>query len=152
MTDAEAWRWFWTGLAVVLSLGEIFTAGFFLLPFGIGAGASALLAWFGVDNVALQWLVFVVVTVASLLALRPLIRRQDEDEAAPIGANRFLQARGVVLEDIVPHAGKGMVRVEQETWRATTADRSEVGAGSEVIVTGVTGSRLVVTPAQDRQT
>ena len=39
--DNEVWRWLWTIFAVVMGIGEIFTAGFFLLPFAIGAGAGA---------------------------------------------------------------------------------------------------------------
>ncbi len=39
--ENETWRWLWTGLAVVMGIGEIFTAGFFLLPFAIGAAAAA---------------------------------------------------------------------------------------------------------------
>ena len=38
------WIWFWVILAAVLVVGEIFTAGFFLLPFGVGAMVAALVA------------------------------------------------------------------------------------------------------------
>ena len=37
-----SWFWFWVILAVILFVGEIFTAGFFLLPFSLGAVAAAL--------------------------------------------------------------------------------------------------------------
>ncbi len=73
----EMWRWFWTGLAVILSVAEIFTAGFFMLPFGIGAGAAAVLAWVGA-HVLVQWLAFLVISVASLVGLQRFVRRQDD--------------------------------------------------------------------------
>ena len=43
--DNEVWRWLWTIFAIVMAVGELFTAGFFLLPFAVGAGAAAILAW-----------------------------------------------------------------------------------------------------------
>ena len=43
--DNEAWRWFWSVLAVILATGEIFSPGFFLLPFGIGAAVGGTANW-----------------------------------------------------------------------------------------------------------
>jgi len=53
----DGWFWVWFVLAAVLSVAELFTAGFFLLPFGIGAGVAALLNLFGV-SLAWQWVAF----------------------------------------------------------------------------------------------
>ncbi len=141
--DTEAWRWFWTVLAGILVVGEIFSPGFFLLPFGIGAAAAGILAWADVGNAGVHWGVFLVVSVAALLSLRPLIRKQDEGEPAAIGANRYLRRTGVVLEEIDMHAGTGMVRVDTEEWRAIS-EGEVIAVGTEVFVTGVTGSRLIV--------
>lgn len=147
--DSEAWRWFWSVLAVILATGEIFSPGFFLLPFGIGAAAAGLLAWLGVDNAGVQWLVFLVVSVAALLSLRPLIRKQDEGEPDAVGANRYLRKTGVVLEDIDMRAGTGIVRIDTEEWRAIT-EGEPITAGTDIFVAGVTGARLIV-QAVDRQ-
>ena len=147
--DIDAWRWFWTVLAGILVIGEIFSPGFFLLPFGIGAGAAAVLAWLDVGNPGVHWAVFLVVSVAALLSLRPLIRKQDEGEPDAIGANRYLRKQGVVLEDIDTRAGTGFVRIDTEEWRAVT-DGDRIQAGTYIIVSGVTGSRLIVQPV-DRQ-
>jgi membrane protein implicated in regulation of membrane protease activity len=140
--DTEAWRWFWTVLATILVVGEIFSPGFFLLPFGIGAAAAAVLAWLNV-NAGVQWAVFLIVSIAALLSLRPLIRKQDEGEKDAVGANRYLRKRGIVLENIDMRSGTGMVRVDTEEWRAVT-DGESIAVDTEVIVSGITGSRLVV--------
>lgn len=143
--DNELWRWVWTGLAVLLSVAEIFTAGFFLLPFGIGAAAAALLAWVGVGLV-LQWLAFIAVSIVALVGLQRFVRSQDLAEALDVGANRYLRKRAVVLERIDPVAGTGRVRVETEEWRATSED-AVIEPGAQVVVTGVLGARLVVSEA-----
>jgi membrane protein implicated in regulation of membrane protease activity len=135
----------WTIFAIVLAVGEIFTAGFFLLPFAIGAGAAAILAWAGAAVLA-QWLVFFGLSVVSLAYLRRFISRQDEGEQPRIGANRWIGLDGVVLEDIDPVHGGGMVKVESEEWRAVAPQ--PIMAGQKIVVTDVRGARLVVEPLE----
>lgn len=144
--DTEVWRWLWTIFAVVMGIGEIFTAGFFLLPFAIGAAAAAILAWAGAAVLA-QWLVFFGVSVVSLAYLRRFITRQDESDQPKVGANRWAGSEGIVLEDIEPRTGAGMVKVESEEWRATAPQPIE--AGRRIVVVEVRGARLVVEPIED---
>ncbi|HJR92612.1 MAG TPA: NfeD family protein, partial [Acidimicrobiia bacterium] len=139
----EVWRWLWTGLAVVMGIGEIFTAGFFLLPFAVGAGCAAVLAWLGVGSLA-QWLVFFGVSAVALAYLRRYIDRQDEGEQPRVGANRWVGAEGVVLEEIDPDTASGMVRVASEEWRATSRHGGTILAGARIVVRDVSGARLVV--------
>ncbi len=139
--ENEIWRWLWTILAIVMGIGEIFTAGFFLLPFAVGAAVAAILAWLNVVVVA-QWLVFFGVSVFALAFLQRFIGRQDEGEQPRVGANRWVGSEGVVLESIDPHSGAGMVRILNEEWRATALQ--PVPAGAKIIVTDVDGARLKV--------
>lgn len=141
--DQEIWRWLWTGFAVVMGIGEIFSAGFFLLPFAIGAAAAAVLAWLGVGVLA-QWLVFFGVSVVALAYLRRYIDRQDEGEQPRVGANRWVGGEGIVLEEIDPDTASGMVRVASEEWRATSFHGETILAGSRVVVREVSGARLIV--------
>lgn len=144
--DNEVWRWLWTVLAVVLGIGEIFTAGFFLLPFAVGAAAAAILAWMGVVVLA-QWLVFFGVSIFALAYLRRFIGRQDEGEQPRVGANRWVGELGLVLEDIEPHTGAGMVRILNEEWRATA--HQPIPANTRIVVTEVQGARLIVERLED---
>jgi membrane protein implicated in regulation of membrane protease activity len=141
--DVEIWRWLWTGFAVVMGIGEIFTSGFFLLPFAIGAAAAAVLAWLGVGVMA-QWLVFFGVSVISLAYLRRYINRQDTGEQPRVGANRWIGSDGVVLEEINPDTAGGMVRIDNEEWRAASRHGVIIPAGARIVVRDVRGSRLVV--------
>lgn len=141
--DFEVWRWVWTILAVVMLIGEMFTAGFFLLPFGIGAAAAGLLAWFEAGPAA-QWITFFVVSILSLFFVRRFVHHQDDHEPTPVGSNRYLHAKAIVLETIDPVTSTGMVRMESEKWRATT-EGEIIEEGTPVRVIRITGSRLVVT-------
>jgi membrane protein implicated in regulation of membrane protease activity len=144
--DNEVWRWLWTVFAVVMGVGEIFTAGFFLLPFAIGAAAAAILSWAGAAILA-QWLVFFGVSVFSLAYLRRFITRQDESDQPKVGANRWIGSEGIVLEDIDPVTGAGMVKIESEEWRATGLQA--IPAGQRIAVVEVRGARLVVEPLEN---
>jgi membrane protein implicated in regulation of membrane protease activity len=141
--DSQAWLWFWIGAAVFLSVAEIFTAGFFMLPFGIGAAAAAVMAFFETDEVP-QLIVFIVVSAISLYLLRRFVRIGDEVQHN-VGANRFMGQVARVTEEINPATGEGEVRMETETWRATT-DGGPIAVGTNVKVLEVRGTRLVVEP------
>jgi membrane protein implicated in regulation of membrane protease activity len=71
----ENWlSWVWVVMAVLLAIAEIFTAGFFLIGFAIGAAAAAVAAFMGFAPLA-QFAVFVVASALSLLLARPLVNR-----------------------------------------------------------------------------
>jgi len=139
--DNEIWRWIWIGAAAVFAIGEIFTAGFFMLPFAFGAVAALPLAWLNVNEVV-QLIVFLAVSIISLLLIQRMVKKGDEHQPA-VGANRFLESIGVVIEEIDRVSGRGRVRVETETWRATT-DGDPIPEGTEIRVVEVRGTRLVV--------
>ncbi|MCY3635214.1 MAG: NfeD family protein [bacterium] len=146
--ENEVWRWLWTCSAVVFSLAEVFTAGFFLLPFAIGAAAAAVLAWVDV-HILWQWLVFFVGSAVSFVYLRRFVRRLDHDEQPRVGASRLLDAHGKVIERVDDDAQTGMVRIGGEEWRASAAETIEVDA--RVMVTEIDGTRLVVVPIPQEQ-
>src|SRR5437899_11656772 len=65
----ENYLWiFWTILGAVLIIAEIFTTGFVLLWFGIGALAAAFAGLIGVHSITLQFLIFAVVSIALTAA------------------------------------------------------------------------------------
>lgn len=142
--DIELWRWIWLGAAVVLGIGEMVTAGLFMLPFAIGALAAALLAFFNID-VWVQITAFLLVSVAALWGMRKFAWREGEP-SHPVGAKRYEDAIGTVTETVDRVAGTGRVRVETEHWRATTDLDATIATGTEVQVVDVRGARLVVEP------
>ena len=147
--ENEVWRWLWTCSAVVFSLAEVFTAGFFLLPFAIGAAAAAVLAWVDV-HILWQWLAFFVATVVSFVYLRRFVRRQNDVEQPRVGASRLIDAHGKIIERVDEDAMTGMVRIGGEEWRAASAEPIEID--TRVLVTEIDGTRLVVVPVPQEQT
>lgn len=141
--DQEVWRWVWLALSATLIVGEVLTAGFFLLPFAIGAAVAAALAWLDL-GLGIQWAAFLVAGVASFIWLQ---RFAVDDEQPPVGANRFQDKTAVVLQEINEHTGSGRVRMGTEEWRAVSQGEV-IPEGAVVRIVDVTGARLVVEPAE----
>jgi len=146
VSDMAVWQWLWSVATVLLAIGEMLTAGFFLLPFAIGAAAAAVLAFFEVV-VPLQIATFLGVSIASLWTMNKYARKEDEN-TLPVGATWYINATAMVVEDIDPSLGTGQVRVETEQWRATTDIGTHISAGTRVRVAEVRGARLVVEPME----
>lgn len=125
-----------------MGLGEIVTAGFFLLPFAIGAGLAAIAAWTGLSDIV-QWLLFFVGTGLSFLYVRRFMRAQDEDGGLVVGPGRYVGMEALVLQTIDTGANTGLIRVEAEEWRAVT-DGEPIDEGRRVQVVDLRGTRLVV--------
>jgi membrane protein implicated in regulation of membrane protease activity len=146
MEDPESWRWIWLGAVAVFALGEIAIAGsFFLLPFAAGALVACIAAFAGA-GLALQWALFVVVSIAGAIGLVPLRRRLDRVEPQNgIGSRRLMGQEAVVVTEIPGGPGAtGMVRLGREEWRAKSSDRTPVAVGSVVEVVDVRGTSVVV--------
>ena len=85
-----SWFWFWVILAAFLIIGEIFTSGFFLLPFGVGAAVSVLAAWFGLGPIG-QWIVFLAVSIPSLFLLKRFAKRvTQKGESIQVASDRAI--------------------------------------------------------------
>ena len=149
MDEPEQWRWIWLGTAVLFGLGEMGTPGaFFLAPFAVGAAVASALAFADVP-IAGEWAAFVGISVAAFAALRPFARRLDRNGGSDgVGSRRLIGRTGVVLQEIQPDE-LGMVRVDQEEWRADTSDRSSIAAGAQVQIIDVQGTRVIVTPTKE---
>ncbi len=140
--DNELWRWVWVAVAMVMGIGEIFTAGFFLLPFALGAVLAAAAAWLDLHG-AVQWLLFFGGTAVSMLVLRRFMGRQDRPDDLPVGANRYIGMQARVIEVIDTVNNTGRVRVESDEWRAVCAP-GRIEEGSLVRVTDLAGTKLLV--------
>ena len=143
--------WGWIVLALIFFAAEIFTAGFVLLCFGIGALAAAGLAFFGL-GLTWQLLAFIVVSSAAVLLSRPFAERVTSKGPQDVAGDRVLGKRAVVLQAIDPIANTGMVRVDTEEWRAESVDHSPIAKDSVVEVVAVEGVRLQVRRSTESRT
>ena len=138
--------WVWIVLAAVLIVGEMFTAGFFLLVFGIGAVASAVVTVLGGAQAA-QWIAFVVVSALAYAGTRPFARRMHRTATDGVGADRYIGDRARVIETVDNDNATGMVRYQREQWRAEAVGDQVIPEGNWVEIVQVDGAHLIVRPA-----
>ena len=133
----------WLIAAVAFGVGEVLTLSFFLAPFGIGAAFAALVAALGAGLVV-SGVVFLLVSIAALLALRPVARRHLRTPARLRTGTAALVGRTATVLDRVSDDG-GAVRLEGEVWSARPLDEDAViEPGTRVHVVEIRGATALV--------
>ena len=138
----EDWVYWMLG-AGLLAVGEMFTLSFFAGPVAIAAVVAAIAALAGA-GVALQILVFIVASAASLLMLRPIARRHLRTPAQlRTGTAALVGERGVVVTRV--DGDGGQVKLVGEVWSARAFDEDEViEPGTRVQVMKIEGATALV--------
>lgn len=133
----------WMVIAAAFVIGEIFTLGFFLLWFGIGAAVAGIMAIFGLGG-SWQWGAFAVVSGVLFVLSRRFAERFSKKQPPGIGADRFIDKKGVVLEEVDNIKNSGRIRMEKEEWRAESDTGAVIPVGKEVRVTKLVGTHVVI--------
>jgi len=135
--------WIWFILAAVMFVAEMFTAGFFLFWFGVGALIAGVLTLLGFGPV-IQWTSFIVISGGLLAISRRFADKVTKPQPDGIGANRLVGKSGVVLETIDNVKNTGRVRMEHDEWRAESETDETIAEGAQVTIVRVNGTRLIV--------
>jgi membrane protein implicated in regulation of membrane protease activity len=133
----------WAIIAMAFIVGEVFTAGFFLMWFGIGAVAAAIMAFLGL-GISWQLGTFAVVSTILFASTRRLADRITKEQPPGTGADRLIGKTGVVLEVIDNFKNTGKVRIDKDEWRADSATDETISVDERIVVTGVEGVHLIV--------
>jgi inner membrane protein len=128
--------WFLAGIAIMLA--ELAIPGFVIIFFGLGCWGAGVVASIAPDAYSAQVIVFLIVSVASLMTLRKVamrvfVGRSEGPETEDLG-NVPVGARITLDQDL--EAGRvGRVRFRGAMWDAISEDR--IPAGSVAEITGV---------------
>lgn len=136
--------WYWVVLGLALAGAEIVSpGGFYLLFFGIAAViVGALVGMEVVQADWLQWLLFSMLAILSLLLLRrPLIRLTQGQP--PQVMDSMAGESAILLEELQPgHTGKAELR--GSTWSARNVGAVPLLSGQRATVVKVDGLMLLV--------
>ncbi|WP_206512267.1 NfeD family protein [Thermosipho globiformans] len=123
---------------------EILTPTFFIFWFGIGALASALVAFF-IGNTIWELVTFIVVSGILVILTRPLANKISGEQTRKINVDEIIGKQALVLEDINNKAGTGIIKVNGDTWRAFSKnDEILIKKGEYVKILQVEGAHVVV--------
>jgi len=144
------WFWiFWVVLGAIFVVAEIFTTGFVLLWFGIGAFAAAFAGVVGLDSLLLQFLIFAGVSSGLTAASRTIFvnyfSREKTGQSLRTGVDALPGKLGTVVSSSKGALNEGAVKVFGSTWTAYPAPGEEpLEAGERVCVESIEGASIYV--------
>lgn len=140
----------WLALFVVMLVIEGAGPGLVSIWFSFGALIALLVSF--IPGVAwwIELIVFVVVSVATLLALRPVVKRFYKRNNIRTNVDSFVGKRGYVIEDITL-LKPGAIKIGDVSWTAIPIDKNAKILENEVIeVVAINGNKLVVKKVEDK--
>ena len=144
------WFWvLWCILGAILIVAEIFTSGFVLFWFGIGALAAAFAGFIGIDSLAIQFLIFAGVSTALTAASRTIFinyfSRERTGDSLRSGVDAMPGKIGTVVSSSKGALNEGAVKVFGSTWTAYPAPgEAPLEAGERVSVERIEGASIYV--------
>jgi membrane protein implicated in regulation of membrane protease activity len=147
-TNMDQYLWIlWLVLGVGLIIAEIFTMGFVLFWFGLGALAAALTGMMG-GGFLLQFLVFAVVSVGLTIMSRTIFARyfsHSESDRVKTNVDALPGQIGTVTIGSQGALNAAAVKAYGSTWTAYPADDGDLLVeGEKVEIVEVKGASVYV--------
>jgi membrane protein implicated in regulation of membrane protease activity len=136
----------WFLLGLLLFLMELVIPGFFIFFFGLGAWVTALVCLIGEPGTNMQIIIFAVVSILSLLALRKMIQKKffySKGKESEEVEDEFTGKEAIATDDFGPD-NNGKVEFKGTRWKAES--HSPIKSGQRVIITQKENFKLIVKP------
>lgn len=140
----------WIAAIIIFGIAEAATAGLVSIWFVAGAVAALLSLELG----AVLWLqivVFLAVSIAALVATRPLAHKMLDKTIVPTNADRVLHHTAKVTETIDNENTTGAVYIDGKTWTARSEDGDVIARGAMVTIVRMEGVKLFVRKEREEQ-
>ena len=141
--------WLWILGALVCGIVEVMAVSFVFLMFAIGALAAGIAGACGA-NLTIQVIVFIVVSIALLVILRPFLKGRIDRSSAYVPSNTdgLIGKSGYVTEAVGERHGR--IQFSGGEWSART-EGSTLPVGAEVRVDRIDGATAVVSAVEPTQ-
>ena len=110
----------WFGIALFMAIIEGVTYQLVSIWFVLGAVVSAIVSIFVPENIWLQIILFIVISVATLIATKPIVKKITRTRKLPTNSDRYIGMKGVVKEEINNTLGVGLVNLKGSVWSFNT--------------------------------
>lgn len=135
---------YWLFLCVVLVFIEIFTMQLVCIWFVVGSIASILVAALHM-SIEVQLIVFIAVSFALLLTVRPLSQKVLSGHYIKTNTDSLVGLKAKVTKRIHNADGFGMAVVKGQEWTAIALNEDEVfEVGESVMIEKISGVKLIV--------
>lgn len=137
--------YFWTVLIIFLTVIEAATVELVTIWFIMSAVVALIVSIF-VDNLVIQFGVFVILGVVLLITTRPLLVKLLKPKNEKTNLDRVVGERAIVTEDILPDE-KGEVKIDGKRWTAISKEKLVIGTSVKVLK--IEGVKLQVEKWED---
>lgn len=135
----------WLGLVILFLIAEGATVSLVSLWFAAGAVVAMFAALLGA-GAWLQTGLFLVVSGALLLMLRPIVRRYLVPKITPTNVDSLVGSTGLVTEAIDNVTASGQVKLGAMEWTARSTTGEDIPQGALIRVDRIEGVKVYVTP------
>ena len=139
----------WIAAAVVFAVIEAATAQILKLWFCIGS-IGAIIAYALGASLTVQIVVFVAVSLLTLVIARPYLRRFTRTKVQPTNLDMCIGQQALVTERISNLDGTGQAKIRGTVWTARSSDGAVIEPGALVKVLSIEGVKLIVAPDDAR--
>ncbi|NIS62212.1 MAG: hypothetical protein GTO13_16395 [Proteobacteria bacterium] len=141
----------WVLVGIALIIGEIFTVGFLLLWFGIGAFLAAGLALLRVGSMY-QMLSFFLLSLILIVLSRTIFKQFLFRKGGGISTNieALIGQEALVMQGIEGKSKWGVVKIGGETWSAIS-EEGRIDQDEVVRVKGVVGNKVLVEKLKSKE-
>ncbi len=133
----------WPALFIVLIIIEIETLQLVSIWFAAGALASTIVVLCN-GKLWLQFAVFIIVSLALLIATRPIVKKALKMGIQPTNSDLDIGKSATVIEAINNSTSTGRVTLNGVDWAAVSKNGTPIEKGSIVIVEEIQGAKLIV--------
>lgn len=142
---------YWIISGIILMIAEIFTPGFLLASFGIGAFGGSLFAYWDYEF-KIQLLTFSIVTMVVFFGIRPIYLKyfQRFGDQRKTGVDAYIGKIYKVTEPINNAENTGRVQIGSESWRARSEKDELIESGERITVQKLEGSTVFVLSTKEK--
>ncbi len=134
---------YWLIIVIVMAVIEIITLGLTTIWFAGGALVAFIASLLGAD-LAVQIILFIVVSVVLMALTRPLAVNYLNRDRVKTNAESLIGKLGVVKEKVDNLNAQGIVSVEGQEWTARAIDDEMIPLYAVVEVVEIRGVKLMV--------
>ncbi len=140
-------QWFWLSLTVGLIVVEVATVQLVSVWFALSAMITTFVTLIFDDlSIAWQATIFVVLSIALLVATRPLVKMllKKRGEKQKTNLELYIDKEAVVVEDIDNLNGTGAIKINGMIWSARSKDENTISKDEIVVFKEISGNKAIV--------
>jgi len=145
----------WLGILIIMVVIEAMGPALVSIWFAVGAFVSLVLSLFSlIPDVIIPWwvqvVVFVIVSVITLILMRPVTKRCLKRNTINSNVDSLVGKRGVLEEEIKPF-DPGVCRINDVLWTVVSTNGKETIAKESVVeVVAIQGNKLMVKKVEEK--